>query len=193
MNLIAFLGLRGTIAAALGGISVLVLSILLVIQKGETHHWTKQSNQFEKLYHDEQGAFTQTVANYQAALTQARAEDKANAARVIAEQQATNIRTSQSYEARIATLDAELGRLQRNHPATPANPGSPGNAPVSSPVAPAGGTDGAPGQDGLSTSDAYIASKQAIQLDELIKWVKANLQIDRTGTGSSPSSPTGNH
>ena len=33
------------------------LAVLLVIQKGETRHWKKQSDQFEQLYRSEQAAF----------------------------------------------------------------------------------------------------------------------------------------
>ena len=56
------------------------LAVLLVIQKGETRHWKKQSAQFEQLYRGEQAAFAGTVANYRAAAETARAADSANAA-----------------------------------------------------------------------------------------------------------------
>jgi hypothetical protein len=43
----------------------------------------------------------------------------------------------------------------------------------------AGQSPQAAGQDGLS--DRLIATEQAIQLDELIKWVKAQSKVDRNG------------
>jgi hypothetical protein len=184
LSILKLLGWRGIVGLVLTA----TLSVMLVIQKAETRHWHKQSDGYEKNFHEEQDALTQTVANYRAALIQARAEDKANADRVIAQQQATNIERSQSYEARIADLDARLKRVRNAAPG--AHPSSPGNPDVSGPVGPAGGADGAPGQDGLSTDDGYICSKQAIQLDELQKWVRSNLQIDR---GSSPSAPNASH
>lgn len=180
-SILKFLGWKGIVGIVLTA----ALSIMLVAQKLETRHWHKQADRYERNFHDEQTALAGTVANYKAALIQARAEDAANAARVIAQQQATNIESSQSYEARIADLDARLKRLRDGSPGT--NPGSPRNPNVPVPVGPAGGADGAPSQDVLSTDDRYLCSKQSIQLDELQKWVRSNLQIDRTGASPSPS------
>ena len=71
------------------GIAGLVISValglLLIIQKGETRHWKKQSGQFEQLYHAGEAALAGTVANYRAAAEAARAADEANLARVGAE------------------------------------------------------------------------------------------------------------
>jgi len=41
-----------------------------------------------------------------------------------------------------------------------------------------GGPDEAAGQDQLPQSDGLTATEQAIQLDELIKWVKAQAAVD---------------
>ena len=38
---------------------VLCLAILLLVEKGETRHWKKQSSQFEQLYRGEQSAFAE--------------------------------------------------------------------------------------------------------------------------------------
>ena len=46
------------------------------------------------------------------------------------------------------------------------------------PAAP-GGADQAAGQDRLPDADRLIATEQAIQLDELIKWVKAQAVVKR--------------
>ena len=45
-------------------------------------------------------------------------------------------------------------------------------APVPGLPAAAGGAAQAAGEDGLSAADALTATEQAIQLDELIKWVR---------------------
>jgi hypothetical protein len=109
----------------------LLLGFLLIQQKGETRHWMKQSNQFEKLYHNEQAAFAKTVANYRAAAEAARKADAANAARVVAEQKTINERTSHDFEARIAAARATADRLRRQFSAAAANPSGGGTAPVS--------------------------------------------------------------
>ena len=106
--ILALLGWRG-----IAGIGVaLLLSILLAVQKIETHHWKKQSASFEQLYRQQQSAFATTVANYRAAADQAHAADQANAARVAAEQTAINERTSDEYEARLAAARADAQRLR---------------------------------------------------------------------------------
>jgi hypothetical protein len=42
----------------------------------------------------------------------------------------------------------------------------------------AGGLAQASGQDRLPSADALIATEQAIQLDELIRWVEAQHTVD---------------
>ncbi len=42
----------------------------------------------------------------------------------------------------------------------------------------AGGSPQTAGEDGLPTSEALTATEQAIQLDELIEWVKAQAAVD---------------
>jgi hypothetical protein len=44
-----------------------------------------------------------------------------------------------------------------------------------------GSADEAPGKDRLPQSDALIATEQAIQLDELIRWVEAQAKVDPNG------------
>ena len=57
--ILRFLNWQGIAGIALS----LALSILLVIQKTETSHWKKQAGTFEQLYHQEQAAFAETVAD----------------------------------------------------------------------------------------------------------------------------------
>lgn len=167
------------------GITGLVVSVclalLLVIQRGETRHWRKQAGQFEQLYHDEQAAYAGTVAHYRAAAETARAADKAAAERVRAEQAAINERSRNDLQARLADARAryaaELGRVQQLAEGS-THPRASGAAPVPSLSAGAGGAAQTAGQDRLPASEALIATEQAIQLDELINWVRQQHHID---------------
>jgi hypothetical protein len=155
----------------------LALGLLLLIQKGETSHWKKESGRFERLYLDEQSALAGTLANIRAATAAARAADKASAERVEAEQSAISQRTSNDYEARLAAARALALRLRGQGAAAAADPGRRGAAPVPGLPAPAGGPDEAAGQDRLPDSERQLATEQAIQLDELIKWVRAQASV----------------
>ena len=160
------------------GIAVsLALGLLLVIEKAETRHWKSESTRFEQLYRNEQSAFATTVAEYRAAAEAARAADLAAAQRVVAEQQAINQRSQNDLQARLADARgrAEQLRLQAR---APANPGSRAAAPVPGLSVAAGGSAQAAGQDRLPAADALTATEQAIQLDELIKWVRAQGAVD---------------
>jgi hypothetical protein len=111
---------------------------------------------------------------------QARASDAANKTRVETEQSTINQQSGSSYETRIADARARAAERVRN--GTPAaNPGSGRTAPVSGVPAPTRSPVAAAGQDGLSADDKLIATEQAIQLDELIKWVKAQAAVDVNG------------
>ena len=159
----------------------LCLAVLLLIQKSETRHWSRQSTQFEQLYHDEQAAFAATTANYRAAAAQAAAEDQANAAHVAATQRAINERTSDAYEARIAAARARFDELRRQAGGAAADPGRRPGAPVPGLPAAAGGAAQATGEDRLPATDRQLATEQAIQLDELIKWTRAQARVDAAG------------
>ena len=159
--------------------AALCLAALLLLQKGETRRWRKQSGKYEQLYRAEQSAFAQTVANYRAAAEAARAADKAAAERVRAEQAAINQRTRNAFETRLADARARAGRLRVQATGNSADfgtgraeamPGLPVTASRSAQTA---------GQDRLPDSDRLIATEQAIQLDELIKWVKAQAGVER--------------
>jgi hypothetical protein len=152
------------------------LALLLVIQKGDTRHWRKESARFEQLYTHEHAALAGTVANYRAAAAAARAADKAAAERVAAEQRSINERTSNDLEARLAAARSLAQRLRLEAARAPADPGTRGNPPVRGLSAASGQPHEAADQDRLP--DALTATEQAIQLDELIKWVKAQAQVD---------------
>ena len=164
-------------AQGIAGIAAsLCLALLLVIQKGETRHWRKRSGQFEQLYQREQAAFAVTVANYRAAADQAHAADQANAERVRTAQATINERTTHDLEARLAAARLAADRLRRNAGGAAADPGGRGAAHMPGLSAPARGASEAAGEDRLS--ERLIATEQAIQLDELIRWVRAQSAID---------------
>jgi hypothetical protein len=168
----------------IAGIAVaLVLTIMLTVQKLETVRWKKDSEQFEKLYHQEQAAFATTVANTRAAADAARAADLANAQRVAAEQRAINQRSEDEFEVRLADARARADRLRVE--AGAADRGSAGAAPVSGLSAAARGIDQAAGENRLP--DALLATEQAIQLDELIKWVKEQAKVDNNAASVASS------
>ncbi|HEX6071632.1 MAG TPA: hypothetical protein VFY95_01325, partial [Sphingomicrobium sp.] len=127
------------------------------------------------------------VANYRAAAEVARAADKANAGRVAAEQNAINERISDDYEKRLAAARAaganlNAGGLRVEARTAAADPGHGGGAPVPGLAVATGRAHQAAGEDRLP--DALIATEQAIQLDELIKWVKAQAEVDPNESGN---------
>ena len=164
-------GIAGVAAAA-------ALAVMLLVEKGETRHWRKQSGQFEQLYRAEQAAFARTVAGYRAAAEAARAADRAAADRVRAEQRAINERIVHDYEARLAAARARARRLQLAAVASATDPCRGRAAPVPGLSAAPCATDRATGEDRLPAADALLATEQAIQLDELIRWVNRQATID---------------
>ena len=170
LRLLNWQGMAG-LAASLG------LAILLFIQKAETSHWKKRSASFEKLYHQDQTAFATTTANYRAAAQQARAADQANVARVTADQSGINERTANEYETRLAAARAYAERLRASAEAA-ADPDTGRSAPLPLVSAASSGPSKTAGEDQLPSADALTATEQAIQLDELIKWVRAQAAVD---------------
>jgi hypothetical protein len=168
VSLLRLLNIQGIAGVAVG----VALAILLLLQKGETRHWKKQSVQFEQLYAQQQAALAGTVANYRAAADAARAADQANLSRVAAEQRAINERTSNDFEARLAAARLTAQRLREQAASAAADPGTRGSAPMPGLPVAAAGSPQAAGEDRLSRPDALTATEQAIQLDELIKWVR---------------------
>jgi hypothetical protein len=163
----------------IAGLAVsIALGLLLIIQKGETRHWKKQSGQFEQLYHAGEAALAGTVANYRAAAEAARAADRANLARVAAEQRVINERTSNDFEARLAAARTLAQRLRGQAASPAADRGAAGAAAVSRLSASSGGAAQAAGEDRLSLAERELATEQAIQLDELIKWIRAQAGVE---------------
>ncbi len=169
------LNLQGMLGIAA---SLLLLGLFLV-KAGDARHWRKQSGRYEQLYVGEQSARAQTVANYRAAAETARQEDLANAGRVASAQRNISERTTHDLETRLADARAHAQRLQLTQRTAATAQRGGRAAPVPAP-SPAPGPAGGPAEkDGLSVADQLIATEQAIQRDELIKWVKAQTAIER--------------
>ena len=164
------------------GLAGLVLSLavvgLLLLQKSETRHWRKQSGQFEQLYHGQQAAFAGTVANYRAAADQARAPDRAAAERIQAQQRAISERINNAFQDRLADARVRAQRVRVQISAPSADPGHGREAAMPNLSAGTSGSPQASGEDGLSLEDRLTATEQAIQLDELIKWIRWQHAVD---------------
>jgi hypothetical protein len=162
-------------AARLGGFLLLALALTLLVH--DRNHWKGTAELRQQQLAQTRAAFDQTVAGYRVAAAQARAADAANVARVKAEQSAINERTEDEYQTRIAAARADARRLRDNQAAA-ANSGIGRGASVPGLPTPASGTAQAANEDRLSESNRLIATEQAIQLDELIKWVRQQHAID---------------
>lgn len=177
LRLLNFQGIAGLAVS-------IALGLLLLIQKGETRHWRKESGHYQELYAQEQSALSGTIANYRSAAAQAVAADQANLARVAAAQRTIDERTSDEFEARLAAARAAADQRLRVEPQSAADPSRGAAAPVPTLSAAPGGSHQAAGQDRLSNADALTATEQAIQLDELIKWVQAQHAVDPNDQGN---------
>jgi hypothetical protein len=171
--ILRLLNIQGIAGIAIG----LALATLLLIQKVETRHWKERSAGFELLYRQEQAAFATTTANYRAAAEQARAADKANLERAAAASRATNERTEDEFEARLAAARTQFDRMRVT---SAADPGAGRSSPLPGVPAASSRSVEAADKDRLPESDALIATEQAIQLDELIKWVRAQASVEPT-------------
>ena len=170
-------GIAGIVVAA-------GLALLLILAKADARHWRKQAGQYDQLYRAEQAAFATTVADYRAAADQARKADQANIVHVAAQQSEISERTANDFETRIASARADAERLRANA-AAEADPGVGGSPSLPRIPASAGSTAHAAHESGLSYSDALIATEQAIQLDELIKWVRQQSKVDNDGPAAT--------
>ena len=155
-------------AARLGGVLLVALALTFLVH--DRNHWKGTAELRQQQLAQTKAAFDQTVAGYRAAAAQARVADAANAARVKAEQSAINERTEDEFQTRIAAARADARRLRDNQAAA-ANPRSGRAASMPGLPTPASGIAQAASEDRLSESDRLIATEQAIQLDELIRWV----------------------
>jgi hypothetical protein len=173
----------------LGVAAALALLGMLVFQKAETRHWRKQSGQFESLYRDEQSASARTVANYRAAAEAASAADLAAARRVRSEQTTINDRIANDLQIRLAAARDRAVRLRIEAGSAPADSGGRAGPPM--PSLPTSGRQfaQAAGEDRLPDSDKLTATEQALQLDELVRWVKAQADVDPNRSSTRADQP----
>jgi hypothetical protein len=157
------------------GAAMAAAALLWLLQSRD--HWRDRARWTEQLYLQAQAAHAATVANYRAAAEQARLEDAANIARVKAEQAGINERSEHDFESRIADARARSERLRGQAASASAHSGA-GRAPSVPALPPAaGGAPQAAGEDRLPQSERLTATEQAIQLDELIKWVRQQHEV----------------
>lgn len=154
-----------------------VCALALALLVAERNRWKATASLRHQQLLAEKAAHGATVANYRAAAERARAADLANAAQVKAQQEAINERTVDDYEARIAAARARSRGLQRQANSAAAGAGTGGATHLPRLPAAAGRAAEAAGENGLRGADALIATEQAIQLDELIKWVRRQHQV----------------
>jgi hypothetical protein len=167
-------------AQGIAGLAIaLSLAILLVVQKAETRHFRKESARFEILYRNGEASRATLVATYAAAADKARSADRANAVRVAAAQQKINRSSLDDYEKRLADARARAQRL-RDTP-TPDDRSNADRTTMPGLPTATGRIAEATGQDGFPGDDRLLATEQAIQLNELIKWVRAQSAIDPQG------------
>jgi hypothetical protein len=138
-------------------------------------------------------AYNQTVQNYRAAQQKAEQDDRAKNERTKAHQAQINQERSNEYEARIAAARDRARRLQQDStPQTPVGSTGGSNLPVVPP--PSIGTSQAACDrlsDGSLADAQLCATEQGIQLDELIKWAKAQHSVDPNATTEAPASKAG--
>jgi len=106
-----------------------------------------------------------------------RADMLANARRVETAQNAITEEVTRDYEARIADLRRRAERLRQAR-APAAGPGG-GGASLPGAGSAAGGPDGGAADNGLSLEQRIVATEQAIQLDELQRWIRRQLAVPR--------------
>jgi hypothetical protein len=127
---------------------------------------------------DEQIRFLGEALNSVAAKTaEAQQSDANNKARVEGEQNTISQERGSSYETRIADARARANSLRSSTGRTANSSGS-GKPSVSGLPSTSGIVAQIAEQDRFSLADRLTATEQAIQLDELIKWTKAQHAVD---------------
>jgi len=156
----------------------LAAALMVALLVHDRNRWKAKTGEYSALLAAERSAHSATVAGYRAAAERARREDAENLARVKAGQAAINERTRNDFESRIAAARARSAGLQHSAQAGAADPGGGRAARLPGLSAPSERVAEAAGEDGFPFADRLIATEQAIQLDELIKWVKAQAEIE---------------
>jgi hypothetical protein len=161
-----------------GGLGCLNHGIMLHHSQGQTRAANDRSAAWEKLFHAEQSAFRETVANVRRVTAQAQADDAAHALKVERDQANRTQEVSSEYQARLADLRSRYDALRLRTGAPEIRLGNPGGsaaAPVPGLPNPAGRPDAAPAPGDLQ----FNAEANAIQLEELQRWVRDQAGVPR--------------
>ncbi len=164
-----------TLKLLIGILCALALALALLVH--DRNRWKSTATLRQQQVVAEKAAHLATAASYRAAAAQAREADAANAQRVRHEQARINERISDDFETRIAAARARSNQLRHEAASAAADRGNRRAAPVPGLPAAAGGAAEAAGENRLPDSDRLIATEQAIQLDELIKWVRSQAAV----------------
>lgn len=151
--------------------------MLLALLVQDRDRWKAKASHYAEVLAGERAAHLATQANYSAAAEHARQTDAANAARVKSSQAAISERSAHDLESRLAAARSAAQRLRRDAATAAADPGSRGATPVPAFSAAPGSASQGTRQDELSRAERLIATEQAIQLDELIKWVRRQREV----------------
>lgn len=159
-----------------GGLGCLILGFMLHHSQGETRKANERSAAWEALFHKEQSAFRETVANVRRATAQAKADDAAHALKVEREQVNRTEERSNEYQTRLADLRRRYDALrvqQRPAPVRLSSASGSGTAPVPRVPDSTGGPDAAP------EVDPFACEANTLQLEELQRWIRDQQAIPR--------------
>jgi len=123
----------------------------------------------------ERARYAETVASFKKAQADAEAVQAHNLARVAKASKEITNETLDDYNRRVADLRERYKRLLAQ-----GNRSAPLDAQMSTVSDTAATVNAATQQDGLSASDALIASEQALQLDALITWVERQAKVENS-------------
>lgn len=123
----------------------------------------------------ERKAHQETIFNFKKAQADAEAVQAHNLARVAKASKEITNETLDDYNRRVADLRERYKRLLAQ-----GNRSAPLDAQMSTVSDTAATVNAAAQQDGLSASDALIASEQALQLDALITWVERQAKVENS-------------
>lgn len=149
-------------------VAILLLLGIVSVQASRIHRFHEQA------LHCAQARVTDR-ASYESAQKAAKAQNDAQLARVKSEQEAINARTSQSYDADLARLRAELAkRLRAQSAAAPGGPGKPAapDLPNAAPVA------DDPSRVSIPSSLYVRGAELELQLESLQRWIAEQMKVD---------------
>jgi hypothetical protein len=148
-----------------------LLAFLFIRAEGESRHWHKQSDRYEKLYNDEHSERLADRKSYADAQAAAAAKNRAQVADIKQAQQEITNATVSRLTARLELIRSQM----RPRGATPS--GAAGSAPAGDPgPTPCRTID--PTWLCLSPSDRLRAAESEERHDELIDWNIAQSKVD---------------